>query len=203
MHGAGGDGVSEEAIVRHCAPTLAGLKTGNMFTTLFADAVALRDSLWYWNSRLSKKGICVLPLRCDGCRVLIYFFRPKRLREDLQDRVARTLLDECGYADKTPSQCIRHLMKRLREDANFPHEVGLFLGYPPLDVKGFIENRARNFKCVGHWKVYDDEQAARRQFALYDKCTRIYCERWTRGMNIERLAVPGDREYRGSVIEHA
>ena len=34
------------------------------------------------------------------------------------------------------------LIKRLNEDAEFPHEIGLFPGYPPEDVRGFIENRA-------------------------------------------------------------
>ena len=35
------------------------------------------------------------------------------------------------------------------ESGEFPHEVGLFLGYPPEDVKGFIDHRANNFKCAG------------------------------------------------------
>ena len=34
------------------------------------------------------------------------------------------------------------------ESGEFPHEVGLFLSYPPEDVKGFIDHRANNFKCT-------------------------------------------------------
>lgn len=44
----------------------------------------------------------------------------------------------------------------------FPHEVGLFLGYPPEDVEGFIENKARSCKITGYWKVYSDEEKAKR-----------------------------------------
>ena len=33
-------------------------------------------------------------------------------------------------------------MQRLADGGKFPHEIGLFLGYPPEDVSGFIENRA-------------------------------------------------------------
>ena len=40
-----------------------------------------------------------------------------------------------------------------RESGEFPHEVGLFLSYPPEDVKGFIDHRANNFKCAGLWTV--------------------------------------------------
>ena len=71
----------------------------------------------------------------------------------------------------------------------FPHEVGLFLSYPPEDVKGFIENRAANAKCTGVWKVYGDERQARQTFAKYKKCTQVYCERWQSGSGLDKLAV--------------
>ena len=35
------------------------------------------------------------------------------------------------------------------ESGDLPHEVGLFLSYPPEDVKGFIDHRANDFKCAG------------------------------------------------------
>ena len=35
------------------------------------------------------------------------------------------------------------------ESGEFPREVGLFLSYPPEDVKGFIDHRANDFKCAG------------------------------------------------------
>ena len=66
---------------------------------------------------------------------------------------------------------------------------GLFLSYPPEDVKGFIENRAANAKCTGVWKVYGDEQQAQQTFDRYKKCTQTYCERWRSGVKLDRLAV--------------
>ena len=77
----------------------------------------------------------------------------------------------------------------LYRPAEFPHEVGLFLSYPPEDVKGFIENRAANAKCTGVWKVYGDERQARQAFAKYKKCTQVYCERWQSGSGLDKLAV--------------
>ena len=35
------------------------------------------------------------------------------------------------------------------ESGELPHEVRLFLSYPPEDVKGFIDHRANDFKCAG------------------------------------------------------
>ena len=81
------------------------------------------------------------------------------------------------------------LVRRMRSSAEFPHEVGLFLSYPPEDVKGFIENHAANAKCTGVWKVYGDEKKARELFARFKKCTEIYCALWEAGSGIEQLAV--------------
>ena len=71
------------------------------------------------------------------------------------------------------------------------HEIGLFLSYPPERyVKGFIENRAANYKLSGLWKVYRRrEEKAKELFAKYKKCTDIYCERYEAGCGIAELAV--------------
>ena len=78
---------------------------------------------------------------------------------------------------------------RFREGKEFPHEVGLFLSYPPEAVKGFIDHRANGFKYAGLWKVYGDEKKARSLFAKYKKCTEIYCALWQSGSKLEQLAV--------------
>lgn len=183
--------MSEELVVRHCSPTLAGLKTGSLFPAKFADKMELRDTVRRLNRMLIKKGLRVLPLRYRNGTGLIYVYRPTHLQKALQDEVACSLLAECGYCGKCPEQCIAHLAKRLQESEEFPHEIGLFLGYPTVDVQGFIQNKAQNFKCCGIWKVYGDVEQAQKTFALYKKCTRIYCEQWSRGKDIERLAVAG------------
>lgn len=81
------------------------------------------------------------------------------------------------------------LVRRLDENEEFLHEIGLFLGYPPEDVRGFIENKAAGYKYVGDWKVYGDEEKARKTFAKYKKCTRVYCAQFALGKSIERLTV--------------
>ena len=75
------------------------------------------------------------------------------------------------------------------ESGEFPREVGLFLSYPPEDVKGFLDHRANGFKYAGLWKVYGDEEKARSLFAKYKKCTEIYCTLWQSGLKLEQLAV--------------
>ena len=47
----------EEVFVRHCSPTLAGIKTANLFSCRFADEKEMRDSVRRLNGVLVKKEI--------------------------------------------------------------------------------------------------------------------------------------------------
>ena len=178
-------------MVRQCAPTLAGIKTGSLFTCPYENWETMLAEVRDLNRRLTTKGLWLLPLRCSPKRVLLYLYRPTLLRRDLADSRAAGLLRQAGYPEGGCGRYLGTLVRRIRENEEFPHEIGLFLSYPPEDVKGFIDNHAANFKCAGVWKVYGDEQRARQTFEKYKKCTQIYCDLWRSGSGLEQLAVAG------------
>lgn len=122
---------------------------------------------------------------------MIYAYRPNALESDFTDPGVRALLQEHGYQPENPDGCVARLIRRLRSDGEFPHEIGLFLSYPPEDVLGFIHNRACNHKFAGCWKVYGDEQAAKSTFKKYELCSKIYSLQWQQGKSIEQLTVAG------------
>ena len=140
--------MSEEILVRQGAPTLAGIKTGSMFPCPCEDREALLSDIRKLNRRLSPKGLCLLPLRFLPGQALLYLYRPAGLRRDLRDVQASELLRQAGYGDESCERCVARLVCRFRESSEFPHEVGLFLSYPPEDVKGFINHCAGGFKCA-------------------------------------------------------
>ena len=73
---------------------------------------------------------------------------------------------------------------RISASEDFPDEIGLFLGYPVDDVTGFIQNKGRNYLLCGYWKVYSDENRARRIFSNYDKCRNYLCNKLAQGESI-------------------
>ncbi|MBQ9066862.1 MAG: DUF3793 family protein, partial [Clostridia bacterium] len=148
--------MSDELLVQQCAPTFAGLKTGNLFCCSYDSAEQLRDEIRSLNRTLGPKGIRVIPMRCSGTRALIYVYRPKQLARDISQDRARHLLTERGYPCASPDGCVVALRNQLRKTGEFPHEIGLFLGYPPEDVDGFIRLGPEKCKCTGLWKVYGD-----------------------------------------------
>ena len=181
--------MSEDFIIEQCAPTLAGIKTGSLFTCPYDTEEEIRSRVRELNRLLVPKGLCLLPMRYSAKRVLMYLYSPFRLRRDLSDRCAEELLREAGYTDTVAEHSLVRLIRRLRSGEDFPHEIGLFLGYPPEDVKGFIEHKAADFKYSGLWKVYGDEGKAKEMFYKYEKCTDIYCRLSEAGFGIEQLAV--------------
>ena len=91
--------------------------------------------------------------RCQK-RQLVLLYRPKLLQKRLEQPEIRRFLLRYGYtADMDLAACLMRLQNRIAEKPEFPHEIGLFLSYPPEDVLGFICNRACNHKCVGCWKA--------------------------------------------------
>lgn len=183
----------EDYLVRNCAPTLAGLKTANLFTCPYENKEALLCSIRSMNRRLGSKGLRLLPLRFSEQKALLYLYRPAKLRQDMEDAQASRLLQEQGYCTGNCEKCVSQLAKKLRNQGDFPHEIGLFLGYPAEDVRGFMVYGPDCSKCTGCWKVYGDEVSARKKFDQFKKCTRVYCDQWAKGKNIDRLAV-GNRE---------
>ena len=180
--------MSEELMIREASPTLTGIKTGSLFNCAFNDRDELLADIRNMNHGLLEKGLCMLPLRFDEGSVLIYLFRAGLLRKDLADAESVRILKEAGYRQPAYPYCLTELGRRLNAKSGFPHEIGLFLGYPPEDVRGFIENRAKGSRLTGYWKVYGDVNAAKKRFEAFRKCTDYFCRQFERGCTVLQLA---------------
>ena len=116
------------------------------------------------------------------------FYRAAALDTVLRLPEAQRLLEQYGYPASEPTdQMLLRLRRRMTDGTGFPHEIGLFLGYPPHDVRGFIENRGRGFLCCGPWKVYENADAARALFRRYADCTAEFCTRLAHGVPMAEL----------------
>ena len=120
--------MSEDLLILCCAPTLAGLKTGSLFSAACPARRALAAELRAHNALLCRRGLRLVCLRHARGKALLYLFRPARLLRDLRDPQAAALLREAGYREAELEPCLWRLSLRLRRGGAFPHEIGLFLG---------------------------------------------------------------------------
>ena len=181
--------MSDAFLVEHCAPTFAGLKTGNLFRISYADLEVFREELRRLNGILKRKGLRAVPVRMTAEFALVYLYRPDFLKRDLGCEEAARLLTSLGYEPQSVNRSVAFLARMMREKEAFPHEIGLFLGYPPEDVLGFMKSSREGVKCVGCWKVYGDEARARAAFWRFQRCREVFEENVQRGRKLEALIV--------------
>lgn len=180
----------DDFLVKYGAPTLAGLKSGSLFNLPYSSRQELGLAVALKNRRLNPKGLYVAVMRLDCASALVLLYRRRELEADLAREGAAELLDRLGYRESTVEGRLQELRRRLARRKGFPHEIGLFLGYPLEDVLGFMaDERGKNCKCTGCWKVYGDEEAARARFTLYKRCTAIYCGLFQSGKSLVQLTV--------------
>ncbi len=179
----------EEIIVDQCSPTMAGIKTGNLFTAPAEDKESFTRGLREINKMLVPKGLRLLPLKFTEKYILLYMYRIEDLKKDLNTDEARNILKDKNYPLANVDLCVVELSKRLRRNEDFPHEIGLFLGYPPEDVEGFIRNNGKGEKLTGTWKVYGNEESAKTMFDRFKQCKGAYLKAYRLNRSIDRLIV--------------
>ena len=182
----------EAVLVRQCAPTLAGMKPGSIFCFNHSPLEVSRQKVCQWNKQLAPFGLTVQILleRPGSGSVIVFVYRHDCLEQMLSDDAYQRFLAEAGYERTNLDGLLEQLAQRLRTQPEFPHEIGVFLGYPLQDVIGFIENHGRNFTCCGFWKSYGDPAEMQVCFACYRRCIQTYVAMFEQGIPIERLAVP-------------
>ncbi|MDO4313874.1 MAG: DUF3793 family protein [Eubacteriales bacterium] len=171
----------EKYLVEHCSPTLASLKTANLFSYSYSSLEEVDAYVSFWNQCMAEKGVNLCVLRIRGNTALIYVYRKELLKKDMERPGVKCFLKSLGYDSIDVDCVVSRLKERLKNSQDFPHEIGLFLGYPLGDVVGFVENSGRNCICAGCWKVYCNESEAMRTFQKFKKCTAIYRRLWSQG----------------------
>lgn len=142
-----------EQIAIQCAPLLAGLKPSNLLIVPKGTEITLKELpqgtriAWYCLSEYDGKQVYLL-------------YKVNELMVYLTEKPVQELLRELGYEGGEMFSLLQRVSqkysahKKLREE--FPHELGLLLGYPAVDVKGFMEHAGKDFLYSGYWKVYDN-----------------------------------------------
>ena len=175
----------ESVIGYHCSPVLMGMKPANLVSFSKERMPELPEIISDYKEGLEREGIR-MEIIC-GCRkhYLLLVYRPDMLQEYLKQDEARNLLLQDGYnIDGSLDEMIVRLKERFFHKTEFPHEIGLFLGYPIEDVKGFRKFGGSGCKMCGYWKVYDNVEQARRVFDSYDKCREFTAAQIRAGYSI-------------------
>ena len=173
-------------VVTQCAPGLKGVKISNLIT--------MKPGGWRKiRAYLKKSRIICIPLYADAEKEVLFLYRYEQLERHLKNREVREFLRSCGYESFEVASVLVRLRRRYQLYAGiskeFPHELGVLLGYPVGDVQGFIDNRGENSLTSRYWKVYQNPKEAEKIFDLYDRVKEQALKEIMCGRTLSHVAV--------------
>ena len=173
-------------VVTQCAPVLKGVKISNLIT--------MKPGGWRKiRAYLKKSRIICIPLYADAEKEVLFLYRYEQLERHLKNREVREFLRSCGYESFEVASVLVRLRRRYRLYAGiskeFPHELGVLLGYPVGDVQGFIDNRGENSLTSRYWTVYQNPKEAEKIFDLYDRVKEQALKEIMCGRTLSHVAV--------------
>ncbi|MBR6643431.1 MAG: DUF3793 family protein [Lachnospiraceae bacterium] len=170
-----------EQIAVQCAPLLAGLKPSNLLIVPAGNETELRAALHgtrfaaYCLSEYDDKQVYLL-------------YKASELMVYLTERPVQELLLELGYEGGELYTLLQMVSRKYtahkQKKAAFPHELGLLLGYPAVDVKGFMEHEGKNFLYCGYWKVYGNVRETVSLFREFGRAKELIVQLVKKGYNI-------------------
>lgn len=162
----------EQALAHHCAPTFCFLKPASLLC--FPRLAGLPALLQRYRAAFAPYGVALELVRGGAAGWLVLVYRPDLLERQLSQPAVGALLARAGYPSGGLAAQLAYLKRRLQTGDGFPHEIGLFLGYPTADVCAFQKYKGAGCKLCGYWKVYTDVEQAKRSFAAFDACRAAF-----------------------------
>lgn len=177
----------ENLIAYHCGPALAGIKPANIAACQKAQIDNLHAEIERLNRQLNGSDI-YLEILCE-CekRILLMVYRKKVLKKQLELPETRAFLATFGYPEDADVKGYIDFLKERVQKNDFPHEIGVFLGYPLHDIYGFIHHRDSGCLLTGEWKVYQDAEGAKKLFSRYKACRAAIVRRLSRGQTLAQI----------------
>ncbi len=187
----------EMEVVIHCAPLIKGIKLANLMT--ISDREQERIPFL-----LEGTGISYFFFPISKSKRFLYLYRAKWVCGYLNSMQISDFLKEHGYqipslmAGGDPEEQMKSYLRILsqrvimyhnRGKDSFPHEIGVFLGYPLSDVKGFLEDDGDGCICTGYWKVYGFEESKKNLFRRYNETREIAVREILDGRTLKEIAV--------------
>lgn len=147
-------------LLLECSEVMAGIKPASLVSLVNRTRPCGRNLYQLWQSHheelsLYFADISFKLLQITERALLLFCYQPGQLEAHLAHPGIRVLLGRAGYdPDMSGEDLLAELCRRIENSATFPHEIGLFIGYPTKDVAAFMGLVRLPFSCQGPWKIY-------------------------------------------------
>lgn len=193
-----------ELLAYQCMPTLLKLKPASLITVDKGLVPDVREIYSLIRSYLDQYSCSFMTFQETESRLYLFLYSEYLLSQAITAGNRQSFLESLEYPvgkeqmDLTLSQ----LGKRFRNywiTGGFPHEIGIFLGYPLADVEGFILHGGRNYILCGMWKVYQRVKVAEAAFYNFRRIKTRAVELANRNGELLRLCKEEQQLYQSIV----
>ncbi|MBR1911802.1 MAG: DUF3793 family protein [Treponema sp.] len=176
----------EQMIVYFGAPALCGLKSANLLSVKSNQFSS--EKIIELNGKLASLGKRIVAVSRSSANVLLFIYDKSLLYKALCGKAQMLYLMRKSYpVSKGLDAIVKELLFRMSWQMRFPHEVGLFLGYPLEDVVLFEKDGGRSSKFSGMWQVYGNVEEARRKMMQYRQCSLACSHYFDMGMEFSHI----------------
>jgi hypothetical protein len=124
------------------AEVLEGVKPANLVNVVNKPRSCGRNIYVLWKNQgsalLQHSGLEAIEFVDRGDSVLLFLYRRSELMALLARRSVAIILRKAGYTDPANLEKTLVQLQARFSKGDFPHEIGVFLGYPLKDVIGFM-----------------------------------------------------------------
>ena len=176
-----------QIMIKCSAPTLCNIKPANLFFVKNQDFS--EESFKEWKTSFFRLGFMCFRIRLSEISSAIFVCNVCWERKILEDEFIQAYLSKKGYHCRSVLDFVKEFSVRVQKNTDFPHEVGVVLGYPVEDVIEFENHQGHDCKYCGYWKCYSDVEKAKYCKWRYKNCSCI-CKKWyDEGYSINQIII--------------
>lgn len=176
----------EKILAVHCSPAVFGIKASNLINVSIKKIPDIMEQVKNLNDLFNPR-INFKILRKSKDNVLILVYQENKLSEALFSKDNNQYLQEYGYSSMNSlDDYINLLSYKIDNCKEFPHEIGVFLGYDLNDIKEFQKGN-KNCLLVGYWKVFSEPEKKKLLFDKYNECRDNVFKLLDKGYKLEEI----------------
>ncbi|MDO0822738.1 DUF3793 family protein [Desulfosporosinus nitroreducens] len=157
-------------LVESLAPLVLGIKPSVLLNVSLANEV---EWIKFVKLFTQQKALQIKKIRELNGRLQVIFYQREKLDFVLRQKPVQEFLMTMNYPKQYSLDAYLSLLKHRIISLKFPHEVGVFLGYPLKDVLGFMGLLPLPYKRTQGWRIYGDELPSNEVYEKYRQARSI------------------------------
>ena len=151
-------------IIEHLGPTVLGIKPSELLNVSQYDQRTWEEFKALFSEQ---KQLGLREIREVNGRQQVIFYHRVTLDTILREKHNQEFLRTFNYPQTySLDSYLNHVLGKIRTKA-FPHEIGIFLGYPLKDVLGFMKQIPLTYAGTNGWRIYGDRRVSDEIYEKY------------------------------------